>query len=227
MQEAFLVHEILEGVEQGHQLAQDGGQGGALDTHAQHEDEDGVQDGVGDHREQGEAHGQLRIAGRPYHGVEAEVQVRDHVAQGDDGHVASGEGERGVRCAEEAEDGVHPQQGHEGEDETREDIQRNLVGEDLARHLVVLLAQEHGDHGGCAHAHQRTERGGDVHEREGDGQAGDGQGAHFRNMADIDAVHHVVQRRGCHGDDAGNSILLDQLSDGLRAQFCRNGGITH
>ena len=151
----------------------------------------------------------------------------DDIAQGDDGHIAPGEGEGGVAGSEEAHDGVHPQQRHQCEDYARKNIEGNLVGEDLGCDGIVFLAQQDGNHRCRAHAHQRSQRRGDVHQREGDGQAGDGQGAGFRDMADEDAVDHIVQRRRRHRDDAGNGVLPQECAYGLCAQFGRNGRAAH
>ena len=223
VEELLLVQEEPHRVAKGHELAQDGGERRSPDAHAQREDEDRVQDGVGDDREQGEAHGNLGIAGGPDDTVQAEVQVRDRIAQGDDDHVVPGVGQRVVAGAEKPKDRVHPEEGHDGEDDAGEDIQGDLVGEDLVCDRIVLLAQQDGNHRRGAYAHQSAERRGDVHQGEGDREAGDGERAHIGDMPDVDAVHHVIQRRGGHGDDAGNRVLPDKLTDGLGAQFDRNG----
>ena len=195
----------------------------APDAHLETEDEQRVQDGVGRHRKQGKAHRRLRVAGRADDAVKTEIQVCDGVAAGDEDHVVPGVGEGAVAGTEETQDRVHPDQSDESEDDARDDVQGDLVGEDLVRHGIVLLAQEDGYHRRGAHTNQGAERRGDVHQREGDGQAGDGQRADIGDMADEDAVHHVVQRRRRHRYDAGNGVLADQLVNGLDAQFCRNG----
>ena len=227
VQETVRIQEIPERIAQRHALAQDGGQRRALDTHVQREDEEGVQDGIGGYCKQGEPHGQPRVAGRADNGVEAKIQVRDGIAQGNDGHVVTGKGKGGVRGSEKAEDGVHPQQHHGGEDDARYEVEADVVAEHLAGHLVVFLAQQDRNHGGGPHAHQRTERGGNVHQGEGDGEARNAQRPDIGNMADVHAVHHIIQRRRGHGNDAGDRVLANQRVDGLGAQFCGDGSCAH
>ena len=125
--------------------------------------------------------------------VKTEIQVRDGVSAGDEGHVVPSVGEGTLAGTEETQDRVHPHQSDEGEDETRDDVQGDLVGEDLVRHGVVLLAQEDGNHRRGAHTHQGAERRGDVHQREGDGQAGEGHRTDTGDMADEGAVHDVIE----------------------------------
>ena len=38
-------------------------------------------------------------------------------------------------------------------------------------------------------------------------------------MSDEYAIHYVIQRTCRHRDDGGQSILKEQVSDGLRTQF--------
>lgn len=85
--------------------------------------------------------------------------------------------------------------------------------------FVIFLSQFDGDQRGGAHADQRAEGGGEVHQREGQCQAGDGECAD--SVTDENAVCHVVQRGGCHGDNGGNGVLRQQLADAFRAQYQR------
>lgn len=75
--------------------------------------------------------------------------------------------------------------------------------------FVVALAQAHRNQRRGAHAHQRTERRGEVHQREGQRKARDGQRPD--PVADEDAVDHVVERRGRHGDDRRHGILHERF----------------
>ncbi len=227
VQETVRIQEIPKRIAQRHALAQDGGQRRALDAHVQRKDEDGVQNGIGGNCKQGEPHGQLGIAGRADNGVETKIQVRDGIAKGNDGHVVTGKGKGGVRGSEKAEDGVHPQQHHGGKDDARYEVEADVVAEHLAGHLVVFLAQQDRNHGGGSYAHQRTERGGNVHQGEGDGESCDAQRAYIGNMADVYAVHHIIQRRRGHGNDAGDRVLAYKRVDGLGAQFCGDGSGAH
>ena len=96
----------------------------------------------------------------------------DGVSKGYYHHIVTGIRQGGVRCAEKAQDGIHPHQGHEGENNARYDIEGDIVAKDLAGAPVVLLAQKDGNHGGGSNAHKGAESRGDIHEREGYRKAG-------------------------------------------------------
>ena len=146
--------------------------------------------------------------------------MRYGIAQGDNGHVVPCKGQRCVRRSEEPQDRIHPDQGDQRKYQAGYDIERNVVTKDLACYPIVFLPQKDGNHGCSANSHQRAKSGGNVHQGEGYRKAGDGKRTNIGNMADIDAVHHIIKRRRCHGNDAGDSVFLQELADRLCAQFC-------
>ena len=221
MKEVVLAREVSHRVGQGHGLADHRGQGGSLDAHVQPEDEDGVKDGVGGHREKGQAHGQPGISGGPYDTVESEIKVRDDVAQQDDHHVAPCEWQGVVARSEEIQYRIEEQEGDQCEEDAYYDIERQYVGKDLLRGIIVLLPQEDGDQRHSAHAHEGAEGGGEIHQGEGYGQSRNGVRSHVPDMADVDTVDHVVQRSRGLGDDARNRVHLQKFSDFLRPEFGR------
>jgi len=143
--------------------------------------------------------------------------VRDHVAQQNDGHVFAGIADRGLAGPEEIEDRIEEQKRHEAERYADDQIEHQHIAQHPLGRFVVALAQAHRNQRRGAHAHQRTERRGEVHQREGQRKARDGQRPD--PVADEDAVDHVVERRGRHGDDRRHGILHEQLPDSLGSKL--------
>ena len=222
MQEPLPVREEAHRVGEGQELADHGGERRPLYAHVQHEDEYGVEYGVGNDSEQGQSHRRPGVAGRPDDSVEAEIKVREDVAQQDDDHVVPREGDGVVAGSEEVEYGIQEAEGEGSEDDAYDEIERQDGGKDLLRLFIVLLPEEHGDEGHRSHAHEGAEGGGQVHQREGDRKAGDRVRAHVPDVADVDAVHHIVQRRRSHGDDARDCVHLQKFSYAQRAEFGRS-----
>ena len=76
--------------------------------------------------------------------------------------------------------------------------------------------------------HEGAEGYADVHQRECDGQAGDGIGTDIGNMPDVDAVDHVVQRSRRLGDDTRDGELPQQCANFFGAEFKRRcTGVCH
>ena len=145
--------------------------------------------------------------------------MRKYIAQQDDEHVAVRIRQGVVAGSEEAQDRVQETERHRREQDADDDVERQHIGEHLLCSAVVLLAQQHGDERHGAHADQRAHGRGQVHQGEGDGQAADGGRADARDMADVDAVDHVVQRSRRLGDDARDGVLAQEGTDLLGPEF--------
>ena len=158
------------------------------------------------------------MAGGAQDGVEAEVEVGEDVAVENPFHVLAGVGQGLVGGAEEAQDGVEGEQHDCHEQHAHEHVQRQRVAEEVLCLFAVLLSEADADHRGSAYADHRAEGCTEVHQGEGDGEAGDGHRPHA--LPDEDAVHHVVQRGGRHGDDGRHGILHEELSYGRGAEGC-------
>ena len=211
MEEFLFVRKDAQLPHERNDLCQHRGDGRAADAPAEAEDEQRVEDRIDDH---GVDRGVHRLAGMPrgaQHGVQAQIHVRDDVAQQDDGHVFAGIADRGLASPEEIEDRVEEQKRHETERYADYQIEHQHIAQHPLGRFVVALPQTHRDQRRGAHAHQRTERRGEVHQREGQRQARNGQRPD--PVADEDAVDHVVERRGRHGDDRRHGILYEQLPD--------------
>ena len=175
------------------------------------QDEDRVEDGVDDHRVDRGGHRLAGVSRSAQDGVQAQVEVRDDVAQQDDDHVFAGVADRGLAGPEEVEDRIEKQQRKEAESDADDAVEHHDVAQHPLGRFIVPLSEAHRHQGRGAHADQRTERCGEVHQREGQRQARDGQGSDA--MADEDTVDHVVKRRCRHGDDRRHGILDQQLAD--------------
>ena len=107
-----LIEEIPRRVNEGHQLAEDCRNGGALDSHIQHEYENRVHYGVRNDRGDSQFHRQFRISGSADHVVQSEIKVRDDIAQQYYDHVVSCKGQCVLTRAEEHEYRVEKRQRH-------------------------------------------------------------------------------------------------------------------
>ena len=193
MQEILLVEEEPQSIGEGETLADNSRQGRSLYAHSEAEYEYRVQYRIEKHREYCQSHCHLWMSRSPDDIVQAEIQMGHHIAQQDYEHVVPGVWQCVFAGAEEAQNRRQEGYGDGGENEADDDVQQELVGKDLSRGLVVALAQEHGQHGGGAHAHKGSEGSGKVHQRECDSQTRYGIMSHPRYMPDENAVHHIVQ----------------------------------
>ena len=217
----LLVPEEPEGVHKRKYLAYHRSERRSLDPHSQAEDEDGVKYRIGNHREEGEPHCRLWMTRRAYYAVESVQQVREGVAEDDDGHVVPGKRYGPLARTEEIQDGIQEGQRHNGEHDADYDVKRERVGQHLAGGFIVLLPQHDGNQRHCAHAHKGAEGDADVHQREGYGEARDGVRTHVGYVPDVDAVHHIVQRSRRLGDDARDGEFPQQSAYFFRAEFKR------
>ena len=159
------------------------------------------------------------IARSPQHGVQAQIHVRDDVPHEDDRHVVAGITDRRLARPEKVEDRIEQQQRYETECQADDEVQHHDVAQDVLRRLVVSLPEAHGHQRRSTHTHQRTESRGEVHQREGQRKARNGQRPY--PVADEDTVDHVVERRSRHGDDRRHGILHEQLANTLRPELRR------
>ena len=87
-------------------MREDGGKCRAAYAPIQHKDENRGEHAVKPHGAEGGEHGLLRTVGGAQQGVEPEVEMRHHISQKNDAHKVVGIRQRGIACAEEAEDGL-------------------------------------------------------------------------------------------------------------------------
>ena len=219
MEQFALVRKDVELPDERDNLRQHRGDGRAADTPPEAIDEQRVERRVDDHRIDGSVHRLARMPRSPQHGVQAQIHVRDDVPHEDDRHVVAGITDRRLARPEKVEDRIEQQQRYETECQANDEVQHHDVAQDVLRRLVVSLPEAHGHQRRSTHTHQRTESRGEVHQREGQRKARNGQRPY--PVADEDTVDHVVERRSRHGDDRRHGILHEQLADTLRPKLRR------
>ena len=171
------------------------------------------------HRHDGRRHGLLGMSGGAEQGVEAEVDVGNHVTGQDYLHVLAGIRYSVLARPEEVEYRVEEGQGHYRKEQTDKEIKHHHVAQHLLRDIVVLLAEEHRGHGRGSDSDEGAESRRKVHEGEGKSQSGDGVWPYA--VADEDSVDHIVERGGGHGDDRRDSVLFQKFGDSLCPQLSR------
>ena len=72
--------------------------------------------------------------------VQAQIEVSDHIAIEDDGHVVVGILQGVFRCAEEQQQGVDEHQSEHSHNDADDDIERHQIAQHPFRCLVVLLS---------------------------------------------------------------------------------------
>ena len=82
---------------------------------------------------------------------------------------------------------------------------------------MILLTHVDGGPGRTAGGHQRREGGDNQNQWQAYAHAGKGQIAVTGNVADVDAVHDVVEHIYKLGDDRGDGQLPQKLADRFRA----------
>ena len=210
VEQFVLVAEEFELPHQCHQLREDGGDGGSSYSPFKTEDEERIEYHVHNHRKDGGKHRLSWFACCPQQGVHAEVHVAHHVAQQDDDHILMGIKQRLVAGSEESEDRVEKEQADDAQSDTNDKIQCECVAQNVLGSLVVLLSQLHADGGRGSHAHAGTEGGGEVHERESDGETRDSHRSH--TLADEHTVNDVVERSCGHRNHRWQGILHEELA---------------
>ena len=149
--------------------------------------------------------------------------MSDDIPVENDLHIVPGVLQRVGAGSEEIENRIQEHQAEHGEQEADDAVQGHLVGQDLVGDLIVPLSEQHGDHGRRPDADKSAERRAEVHQRERDSKSRDGQRSRSGNMPDVDAVHHIIERRRSHGDDSRDCVLLEQYSYAFTSKLRRSG----
>ena len=196
-----------------HGLTEHGGDGRALHAQTEREDQDGVQNDVDDRTDDGGEHTDLGEALRCDEGVHAHHDEDADRAEDVDAAVGQRVRQGGIAGTEQAQQGGCAGVEHDRQ-EHREDHQHGeAVADDLFCLLLIALAHGNGGAGGTA----RTDEHGKGVQQHQDG----GEQAHARqrrrtdagNVADVDAVHDVVQQVDHLRHDRRDHQLEQQLLD--------------
>ena len=157
------------------------------------------------------------MPGGTHDAVESEIQMGDDVAVQEDDHILPGIRQGVAAGPEETQNGIEPHQRQDHKKQSGQHIQGEGISQYLVGGFIPLSSEEHRHHRRAADTDQRTEGGGQVHQRESDRQARYRQGAD--TTADEYAVDDIIQRRSRHRDDGGNRISAQKRRYIFRPQF--------
>ena len=211
LQHGFFAGEKPQNPHRADRLAQYRGNGGARHPQIQRENQNGIQDDIDDRADDRGEHTDFGKALGSDKGVHAHDHQHKDAAQRIDPPVAYAVG-NGVPAAAEKPDQLRYKCAeHAGEHHRHQQKHGKAVAHDLFRPVLFPPAHGNGSQGRTAGACQHG-KGGDKHENGGkQTHAGEGVGADFRNVADIDPVHDVVQQVNDLGHHRGNR-KLDHLA---------------
>ena len=127
MDEVFRIAHHDPHINQCEHLRQDCGDGGSTDAHVEREDEQGVEDGVHDHRGDGGSHGHMWMSGGAQRGVQTKIEMGDHIAQQDDVHVFMGIANGAGTGTEKVEQRVDEENAEHSQQHAYNDVERHHV----------------------------------------------------------------------------------------------------
>ena len=139
--------------------------------------------------------------------------MREDIPGKDNQHIVTGIADGVGTRPKEVKDGVEEHQGDDGEGDADNQVQRDDIAQYGLCRAVIPLPQLDGDESGGSHTYHGSECRSQVHEREGDGEAGDGQWSYA--LPNENAVHHIIDRGSGHGNDGRDGVLHQQFADGL------------
>lgn len=214
-----LIEEVRHNPDERDGLRNDGCRRRTPDAPSENENEHRRDDNVARHGNKRGKHRLLRVARGTHDIVETHHQVRDRRAEQDNLHEVAGIGQRSIAGAEEAQDVVKEKQRDASVEHGVDNTQHEHVAGNVLGSVLVFLSQTDGGNRRSTHADQRTESYQEVHQREGDGKAGNGHRAY--TVADKHTVNDIVERGDGHRNDGRKRVLHQKFSDGRFAQNMR------
>ena len=199
-------------------LGNDGGPGNTLNAPFEHEDEERVEYAIDDDGKERACHSHAWMASTTQYRVRTEVEMCHDIAKQDDVHVLASIGEGDVACSEEVQNLVEEGQANQREKHAEDDVQGNCVTQNMLSLFVFSLPKSHTYHRACTYAHHRSEGCRQVHEWTCHSHSADGKVA--QALTHEDAIYYIIYRGSHHRDDGGQTVLPEQATDGLRAEFC-------
>lgn len=183
----------------GHGLGQYGGQSCSPDAHAQSEDEDRIQDDVGDGADQDREHTGPGEALGGDKGVHAQGQLNEDGTQGIDVHISHTIFDGVFAGAKSHQEIPVPDQQDGGKCDGYQNLQQKAISQSSFCRFHVVLSHENGCPGSAAAADQSGKCGDNHDQGHTDAYASQCHGAGVRNVTDIDPVNDIVE----HVDDLG------------------------
>ena len=194
--------DVGDGCQEGEELADNGGPGGSCHAQIKKENEDGIQDGVGNGADQHTGHGITGASVRPDQVAHAGGDHLEGHAKGDDPGIGLRIGEIGRCGAERQQKGMEEYLGQY----RVEDAKCEHHGDPVSHHgfcfFLFASPQVKGELRGAPDADEK-----------GDGKADGCEGIRdigcrisqiSHALADEDLVYDIVERTHQHGDDAGD-----------------------
>ena len=205
-----------------HSLTEHRGNGRTPHAQPEPEDQDGVEDNVDHRADHGGKHTGLGKALRGDKGVHAQHHQYEHRACNVDAAVAQGVRQGGIAGTEQPQQHRCPGIEANGQHHGKEHQHGKAVGDDLFGLLPVPLPQSNGGARRAARAHQH---GKSVQQHQNGCEqphAGQRCRANARNVADVNAVHDVIQQVHHLRHHGGDHELQHQLFDaaGAHILFC-------
>ena len=205
-----------------HGLTEHRGNGRAPHAQPEPEDQDGVEDNVDHRADHGGKHTGLGKALRGDKRVHAQHHQHEHRACNVDAAVAQGVRQGGIAGTEQPQQHRCPGIEANGQHHGKEHQYGKAVGDDLFGLLPVPLPQSNGGARRAARAHQH---GKSVQQHQNGCEqphAGQRCRANARNVADVNAVHDVIQQIHDLRYHGGDHELQHQLFDaaGAHILFC-------
>jgi hypothetical protein len=206
-------------------LRNEGGGGCTCHSPLEDKDEERGQDEVDDNRQHHGVHRLLGVSRRAHDVVEVEKGMGDGHAQKNDPHEVVGVGQRLFAGAEEKQDILQEKDSHRTDQEAGDETQHDDVPQHFLGGARFLGAQFQGRDGGSAEADQSADGDGQIHDREGDGHARQGEVSDA--VSDEDTVYNVVQGHDDHAGDGGKGIFDEEAKDRFLLQCAYIAGSTH
>ena len=169
-----------------------------------------VQNGADEHAE----HGHQGLSLGADEGVESQGQLDENSTHQIDADVVHGVADGVFRGSKGVEDGLLKDAEARGEHHRRNQQHGGGVAQNLLRALPVPRTQADGGQRGAALSGEGG-KGGDEHDDgEGHPHSGEGDVAYLGDVADIDAVHNVIQHVDDLGRHSGYRQFQHQRADG-------------
>ena len=177
-----------------HRLADDSRRGGTAHPHIEGKNQDGVQDDVAHSADHGGHHAERGKALGGDKGVHAHNDEHKNGADDIDAGVIQRIRQRFFAGTEQHQQGRRSEIKHNGQHSRQNQQQRKAVAHDFFSGIVIAAAHGNGRAGRAAGAAQHGKRG-NQHQNGGKQANARQRGcADLRHMADIDAVHNVIQQ---------------------------------
>ena len=184
-----------------HQLADQGGNGGALHAPVQHAHHYHVQHHVGAACTNGEPEAQKRLFGGDEKALEHILQRKGRQCQHQDAPIAHSVVQQLTLCAQQHGDRPQKHNAQHGQHTSRDERRQHQHGKIAVGLFLVALAQRDANDGAAAGAQHKADSAQQLRQRHDEVDRCKGRFAH--KVGNTQAVHNAVDGSEQHGADAG------------------------